>query len=137
MNFVSCLKYHREYQCDCLSLSPFSLQEPRIFTSPLHLTNGPSKCRSLYDDRTEILSRARNGVPGPIGGTSVDKSTLLCGVERGVSSSAGDMLLSVDSLGGVGVGTEADEEEVSRGRRRSEAGRVLREPAVFGPAGAC
>jgi hypothetical protein len=98
---------------------------------PHHLTSGPSKCRSLYDDRTEILFRARDGIAAPVGGTRVDKSTLLCGVDCGVSSSAGDTLLSVDSLSGVGV---AEEEEAIRGIGKSDAGRLRREPVLFGPA---
>lgn len=69
----------------------------------------------------------------PIGGTRVDKSTLLCGCGRGVSSSAGDVLLSADSLGGVGPeGGEEDDEEAIRGNRKSsrEDLAVVDEPAV-------
>lgn len=103
-------------------------------TLHVHLTSGPTKCRSLYDDLTEILSLARAGIAVPSGGTRVDKSTLLWGVECGVSSSAGDMLLSVDSLGGVGPEAEAVEEGPTRGNRKNSLEDL---PAVDSPAVTC
>lgn len=44
------------------------------------------------------------------------------------------MLLSVDSLGGVG--TEVEEEAI-RGSRKSDAGRFRKEPLLLGPATVC
>ena len=107
--------------------------------SPPHLPTGTAKCRPLYSDLTEILSCARAGMTEPIGGTSVDKSTLLCGVvesECVVSSSAGDILLSVDSLGGVVGPTTAEEGEESPARENRNIN--LEDLAIFGePAVVC
>jgi hypothetical protein len=99
-----------------------------------HITSPAAQANAAHytnDDRTEILFRARDGIAAPVGGKRVDKSTLLCGVDCGVSSSAGDTLLSVDSLSGVGV---AEEEEATCGIGKSDAGRLRREPVLFGPA---
>jgi hypothetical protein len=100
--------------------------------SQLHLTRGPSRFRSLYDERTDILARARDGscislddglVVETIGGRRVERSTLLCGVVCVVvSSSVGDILLSVKSLGGVG-------RECTRGR--GSGGNRAREGPAF------
>lgn len=65
MKSISCSRDH----CPSLTCSVRGLHS--------YLTSGPSRCRPLYDDLTEILFRARNGVAVPIGGTRVDKSTLL------------------------------------------------------------
>lgn len=61
MKSVSCSRDH----CPSLTCSVRGLHS--------YLTSGPSRCRSVYDDLTEILFRARNGVTVPIGGTRVDK----------------------------------------------------------------